>query len=461
MPYQIKARQFPYALAVATTSLGFVVVQLDISVVNIALARIGATLSASVAGLQWVIDGYALAFAALLMAGGALGDRVGARRVFSLGMAVFTLASLGCGFAGNGAVLVAARIVQGTGAAMLMPCSLALLSHASRGDGALRAGGVAIWTAAGGAALAAGPPLGGLLVDRLGWQSIFLLNLPIGVLAIAMATAFLDETPVKPERPPLDLAGQALAVIAPLALTAAVIEGGASGFGNPLVLVGFAVAAGAGAAFVAVESRARHPLLPLGLFRIPAFAVANFVGLAVNMTTYGLIFLLSFYFQQAKGYSPAMAGAAFTPFLAAIILANVTAGPVVARYGVRLPLIAGLGIAMLGFVLLLPVDATTAYVSLIWRLLVLTIGTGLAVPAMTTAVLEAAPAGMAGMASGVLNTIRQTAGAVGVALFGALTSFGLVEGMRISMAVSVVLTGLAAGAAAVFLTRSSEVEEPA
>jgi len=461
MRHPVKTRRFPYALVVATTSLGFVVVQLDISVVNIALTRIGAALSTDVAGLQWVVDGYALAFAALLMAGGALGDRVGARRVFCLGMAVFTLASLGCGLAGSGTMLVAARIVQGLGAAMLMPCSLALLSHASKGDGALRAKGVSVWTAAGGTALAAGPPLGGLLVDRLGWQSIFLLNLPIGIAAVAMAAAFLDETPVKPERPPVDRAGQALAVLAPLALTAAVIAGGASGFGAPLVLTGFAVAAGAGVAFVAVERRVHDPLLPLGLFRIPAFAVANFVGLAVNMTTYGLIFVLSFYFQQVKGYSPAMAGAAFTPFLAAVIVANVAAGPVVARYGVRLPLIVGLGIAMVGFVLLLPVDEATAYASLIWRLLVLTIGTGLAVPAMTTAVLEAAPPGMAGTASGVLNTIRQTSGAVGVALFGALTSLGLVSGMRVSLAGSAVLMGLAASAATIFLARRAEMEKPA
>jgi len=451
----------PYALAVATTSLGFVVVQLDISVVNIALTRIGAALSTNVAGLQWVVDGYALAFAALLMAGGALGDRVGARRIFSLGMAVFTLASLGCALAVNGAMLVAARAAQGIGAAMLMPCSLALLSHASNGNNALRARGVSIWTAAGAAALAAGPPLGGLLVDRLGWQSIFLLNLPIGVAAIAMAMGFLDETPVKPERPPIDIAGQALAVLMPFVLTAAVIEGGTSGFGAPLVLSGFAAAVGAGAAFIAVERRVRHPLLPLGLFRIPAFAVANFVGLAVNMTTYGLIFLLSFYFQQAKGYSPVVAGAAFTPFLAAVIVANVAAGPVVARYGVRLPLIVGPTVAMLGFVLLLSVDATTTYASLIWRLLVLTIGTGLAVPAMTTAVLEAVPPGMAGMASGVLNTIRQTSGAIGVALFGALTSFGLVAGMHMALVISAVLMGLAAGAVMIFVARSGEAEEPA
>jgi DHA2 family methylenomycin A resistance protein-like MFS transporter len=442
-----------FALAVAITSLGFVVVQLDVSVVNVALARIGAGLGTGVAGLQWVVDGYALAFASLLMSGGALGDRIGARRVFAAGMAVFTLASLGCGLAGTPAALIGARVVQGVGAAMLMPCSLALLNQASDGQQALRARGVSIWTAAGGAALAAGPALGGVLVDRLGWPSIFLVNVPVGLAAIAMALLFLDETPRKERGTPLDLQGQMLAVIAPLALTAAVIEGGVQGFRSLPVIAGLAVALCAGAAFIVVENRARAPLLPLSLFRDPAFAVANFVGLVVNLTTYGMIFVLSFYFQQVRGYSPAATGAAFVPFMAAVILANVAAGPVVARMGVRLPMIAGLSIATLGFALLLAVDGNTSYGALIWRLLILTLGTGLAVPAMTTAVLAAAPPGMAGMASGVLNTIRQTSGAVGVALFGALMSVGIVPGIHIAFAVSALLTALAAASAALLMRR--------
>lgn len=449
-----KTRSF--ALAVLVTSLGFVVVQLDVSIVNVALTRIGASLGTDVAGLQWVVDGYALAFASLLMLGGALGDRVGARRIFAAGMALFTLASLACGLAQGAGMLIAARAAQGVGAALLMPCSLALLNHAAEGRASLRAKGVSIWTAAGGAALAAGPALGGLLIDRFGWPSIFLVNLPIGIAAIAMAMRFLDETPLKHERQSLDLPGRVLAVLAPLALTGAVIEGGVQGFRSPLVLAGLALAVCAGAVFIAVESRSRAPLLPLGLFRDPGFAVANFVGLVVNLTTYGMIFVLSFYFQQTKGYSPAWTGLAFTPFLAAVVLSNVAAGSVVARYGVRLPMIVGLSIATLGFLLLVTINGGTSYASLIWRLFVLTIGTGLAVPAMTTAVLSAAPAGMAGMASGVLNTIRQTSGAIGVAVFGALMSLGIVPGMRVAFVASALMTALAAGSAAVFMRRARQ-----
>jgi DHA2 family methylenomycin A resistance protein-like MFS transporter len=360
--------------------------------------------------------------------------------------------------AGSAAMLIAARVIQGVGAAMLMPCSLALLNQASDGRPALRARGVSIWTAVGGAALAAGPAVGGFLVDRVGWPSIFLVNVPIGVAAVMMAQRFLDETPRKEQAGSFDLPGQALAILAPLALTAAVIEGGARGFLSLPAVVGMCVALSAGAAFVVVEKHSRVPLLPLVLFRDPAFAVANFVGLVVNLTTYGTIFVLSFYFQQTRGYSPAAAGAAFVPFLGAVILANVAAGPVVAKMGVRLPLIVGLGIAALGFALLLPVDEGTSYGALIWRLLVLTAGTGLAVPAMTTAVLTAAPTGMAGTASGVLNTIRQTSGAVGVALFGALMSSGIIAGMRTAFFVSSVLMALAAAAAALLMRR---VEKPA
>ncbi|KQZ13069.1 MFS transporter [Mesorhizobium sp. Root554] len=448
MDIPLKPRSF--ALAVAITSLGFVVVQLDISVVNIALMRIGLSFGAGVAGLQWVVDGYALAFASLLMSAGALGDRIGARRIFAVGMALFTLASLACGLAQGMATLIAARVGQGVGAAMLMPCSLVLLNHASGGNASLRATGVSIWTAAGGAALAAGPALGGFMIDSLGWRSIFLINLPIGVFAILLGLRFLQETPRKPEGAPLDLPGQVLAILAPLALTVAFIEGGVRGFASPLVMAAFLVAAVTGAAFIAVERRSTAPLLPLGLFADPAFAVANFVGLAINLTTYGMIFV-SFYFQQTKGYSPAVAGAAFTPFLAMVILSNMAAGPVVARKGVKLPMIVGLCIGALGYALLFSVDADTSYASLMWRLFVMTVGSGLAVPAMTTAVLASAPPGMEGVASGVLNSIRQTSGAIGVALFGALMTFGIVPGMRIAFTASAVLMLLGAGAAMLFM----------
>ncbi len=446
-----KSRTF--ARAVAITSLGFLVVQLDVSIVNVALARIGAALATDLSSLQWTVDGYTLAFAALLLSAGALGDRIGARRVFLYGMAVFTAASFGCGLARGPAVLIAARVVQGVGAAMLMPCSLALLSFASGGRGDLKAKGIAIWTAAGGVALAAGPVLGGIMVEHLGWQSIFFINIPIGMAAIVLARAYLEETPVKTEKAPFDLWGQLLAVAAPLLLTATIIEGGAGGWASPFMLFGLPAAACALIAFIVVERRHRAPLLPMSLFAEPGFSVANFIGLVFNFTTYGMIFALSFYFQQTLHYSPSLTGLAFAPFLGVIIVSNVVSGPVIAANGVRLPLLCGLGIGAVGFLLLVPIDADTTYAGLVWRLVLLLGGTSFAVPAMTTAVLSSAPHSMAGAASGALNTIRQSAGAIGVAVFGSLMSIGIVPGMRVSFALSAALLALALAATLVYLPR--------
>jgi DHA2 family methylenomycin A resistance protein-like MFS transporter len=291
------------------------------------------------------------------------------------------------------------------------------------------------------------------MVEHLGWQSIFFINIPIGIAAILLALACLDETPVEKKKASFDLWGQLLAIAAPLALTAAIIEGGARGWTSPVMLFGLPLAACALLAFIVVERRHPAPLLPMSLFAEPGFAVANFIGLVFNFTTYGMIFALSFYFQKTLHYSPSLAGLAFTPFLGIIIVANLVSGPVIAAKGVRLPLLGGLLAGIIGFLLLVTIDAETTYTDLVWRLVLLLGGTSFAVPAMTTAVLSSAPAGMAGVASGVLNTIRQSAGAIGVAVFGALLTIGIVPGMRISFGLSAALLALALAAALIYLPR--------
>ncbi|UDL91165.1 MFS transporter [Mesorhizobium sp. PAMC28654] len=425
-----------YAATIAATSLGFVVVQLDVSIVNVALNRIGSALSMGIDGLQWVVDAYTLAFASLLLAGGTLGDRIGARRVFVAGMALFSIASLACGLAGSAWVLITARAVQGAGAAFLMPCSLALLNRAYASDKARRARAVGLWTAAGGIALSAGPVLGGFMVASLGWASIFLVNLPIGALAIWMAYRFLQETPLKAERTPVDWAGQGLVVLTLFSLTGAFIEAGSSGWSSLPVIGGLVLAVVAGGSFLLVESRTKAPMVPLGLFasRIPA--VTSLVGLAVNLTLYGTIFMLSLYFQQERHFSPEMTGLAFLPFMAAITVSNIVAGRIAANYGSRLPMAIGLLIGAVGFGLMALIRADTSYLSLLWRMLFLPVGIGLAVPAMTTALLSAVPAEMSGTASGVLNTVRQSGGAIGVALFGSALAIGTITGMQLAFLAS-------------------------
>ncbi|WP_421913442.1 MFS transporter [Mesorhizobium sp.] len=440
---------FTYAVTIAATSLGFVVVQLDVSIVNVALNRIGSALSMGIGGLQWVVDAYTLAFASLLLAGGVLGDRIGARRVFVGGMGLFSIASLVCGLAGSAWVLITARAVQGAGAAFLMPCSLALLNRAYASDKARRARAVGLWTAAGGIALSAGPVLGGFMVASLGWASIFLVNLPVGALAIWMAYRFLQETPLKSERKPVDWVGQGLVVLTLFALTGAFIEAGSSGWVSLPVMGGLAVALVAGSSFLLVESRTKSPMVPLGLFvsRIPA--VTSLVGLAVNLTLYGTIFMLSLYFQQERHFSPEMTGLAFLPFMAAVTVSNVAAGRIAAIYGARLPMAIGLLLGAVGFALMALIQTDTSYLSLLWRLLFLPVGIGLAVPAMTTALLSAVPAEMSGTASGVLNTVRQSGGAIGVALFGSALALGTITGMQLTFLASAL--ALAASALCAFL----------
>ncbi|NPT54161.1 MFS transporter [Paraburkholderia sp. 5N] len=468
----------------ATVSVGFVVTQLDVTIVNIALPKIGAELRANVAGLQWVVDAYTLAFAVLMLSAGALGDRLGARRMYAAGIVLFALASLACGLALDATMLVAARALQGIGAAAMLPNSLALLNQSYGHDPKLRARAVGLWTAAGAISIAAGPVVGGLLIAAFGWRSIFLVNLPIcvaGLLATllwvprpefaqksaqgaasASASATVTTTTGTGARTGagtaagatatasaaaraslrgIDLSGRALAIVALTAFVAAVIELRPLGLSHPLVAGGFILALVATGAFIAVESRVATPMLPLALFSKRTFNVAVLFGICVNLTYYGMVFVLSLYLQRVRGHTPLQAGLAFLPLTGGFLLSNVASGWVVGRFGVRVPMIAGAITAGLGYGLLHFIDASTPLGGLLLPFLLIPSGMGLAVPAMTTAVLASAEARRAGTASAVLNTARQAGGAVGVAAFGALASGAaatqIVSGMQAATAISV------------------------
>ena len=446
----------------ATVSVGFVVTQLDVTIVNIALPAMGAALHASVAGLQWVVDAYALAFAVLMLSAGSLGDRFGARHLYAAGIVLFALSSLACGLALDAPMLVAARAVQGVGAAAMLPNSLALLNQSYGHDPKLRARAVGLWTAAGAIAIAAGPVVGGLLIAAFGWRSIFLVNLPIcaaGLLATlrwlpqphaarqdrrTAAAASVDtsfDTSADASPRGIDLGGQGLAIVALTAFVAAVIEWRPMGLSHPLVAGGFMLALLAASAFIAVEARIASPMLPLSLFKQRTFSVAVLFGICVNLTYYGMVFVLSLYLQRVRGYTPLQAGLAFLPLTGGFLLSNVASGWVVGRFGVRVPMILGAISAGLGYALLHWVDAATPLIGLLVPFLLIPSGMGLAVPAMTTAVLASTEAKRAGTASAVLNTARQAGGAVGVAAFGALVSGAaathIVAGMQTATAISV------------------------
>jgi DHA2 family methylenomycin A resistance protein-like MFS transporter len=418
----------PLLLTIAATSLGFVIIQLDVTIVNVALVRIGANLGATIAGLQWMIDAYTLAFATLLMSGGALGDRSGGRRVLVAGFVVFALASAMCGLARSGAELVAARAVQGLGAALIVPNSLALLNDACADNAAVRARALGLWNAAGGLAVAAGPVVGGLLLAVSGWRGIFLVNLPICALGIWLAR-FIKETPPHAPKTSIDIPGQLCAIVAVLAMTASIIECGASGWRQPVVLAGAAAALAAGLVLIVIERRTPNPMLPLHLFRRPSFSAATCVGFLNNFAYYGLVFILGFYFQTVRHYSTIQTGLAFVPLTGTVTVSNLLGSRLAAKSGPRLPMVLGFAIATFAYAALHGIGADTPYVRMLVPLAAIPFGLGLAIPAMTAALLTSVERRRAGVASAIFTTVRQIGGAVGVAVFGAIVAAGGTAGM--------------------------------
>jgi MFS transporter, DHA2 family, methylenomycin A resistance protein len=406
-------------LTVFATSLGFVLVQLDVSIINVSLAAIGARLDIGILGLQWVVDAYALAFASLLLSTGALGDRIGHRRMFILGLALFTGASAACGLAWDEGALVAARVLQGAGAAALVPSSLALLARACGEDARLRAWGIGWWTAAGTVGLAAGPLLGGVLVDLSGWRSIFLVNLPIGLLGIWLARRFVAVSDATETH--LDWVGQVLAIVLLLCLTGSVIEAPRFGWSSLPIHAGLIVAVMAAVAFIAQEHRCRHPILPLWFFGDRTFSGATAIGFLINMTLYGALFVLGLYFQVTKHWPAWVSGVAFLPLPVVLGIANVLASRIAEKLGPGGGMSTGLLIAACGCAVLTTLGAQTFYGEMLVGLVLIPAGIGIAVPVMTSCLLGSVPRSQAGVASGALNAVRQAGGAIGVALFGVLS----------------------------------------
>lgn len=405
-------------LALLAASLGFVIICLDVTVVNVALGRIQETLSVSSTELEWVLNAYTLAFAALLLSAGALGDRMGARRVFVGGFAIFTLASVACGLAPGAAALVAARTVQGCGAALCVPSSLSLLSAAFP-DPRARAKAVSIWAGTAALALGAGPLVGGLLIGRFGWPSIFLVNVPFGVAGIWLTLAHAPNT-VRHATRRIDLAGQMLAVVSLVALMFAVVESGRLGWESPAVITGLVCFVVFGALFVLAEVWQKEPMLPLSLFQIPAVSVSSLIGLLLNFGYYGLMFAMSLFFQHVRNYTPLETGLAFLPMTAVVTVANLASGALTSRFGYRLPMVVGQALAAVGFLSLTLIEVNSSDLTITAPLLAIGVGVALAVPSINTALLAHVEPRSVGIASGVLNTARQIGGALGVGIFGSL-----------------------------------------
>src|SRR5471030_1044806 len=449
----MKTDRAPSLAILLACSFAFIIVQLDVTIVNVALPQIGRELGADVTDLQWVVDAYTLGFAVFLLSAGALGDKFGSRRTFLTGFALFTAASLACAMAPGATALNIARALQGAGAALLVPSSLAILNATYADDKAMLAKSIAWWTAAGGMSIAAGPVLGGLLLSVAGWRSIFWVNIPICVVGFWLTCRVVPALAGRDPHRSLDLAGQLLAIVALTGLIGAVIEFESLGWSHWMVRGGLAAALVAAALFIGVEARSKSPMLPLALFRSAPFSGAVLFGVLMNFSYYVVIFVLSFYLQKVRGFGALHAGLVFLPLTATFILSNIVSGWMAPRTGLRTPMIVGAVIGASGYALLgwwgISNDAT--FLEMLPGLALIQAGMGLAVPAMTTSILSGVERRQAGTASAVLNTARQVGGAVGVAIFGALVAGGatvhILGGIQLAMAVSsglLLLAGLLA-----------------
>jgi DHA2 family methylenomycin A resistance protein-like MFS transporter len=432
--------------------LGYFMVILDATIVNVALPSIARDLGGGVGSLQWVIDAYTVVFAGLLLSAGSIGDLVGSRKVLDTGLALFTAASAACAVAPSVGALVGARVAQGVGAALMVPSSLALL-RAAYPDVAERARAVGAWGAVAGVAAASGPILGGVLVTIADWRVVFVVNLPVGLLAMWLSYRHLPKAGERSDAG-LDPAGQVLGVLTLTLLTLGLIEGGSSGWGSPLALIGLIGFVPALLGFLAVERNARHPMLPLNLFSNRTFSGATFVGLAINLGFYGELFALSLYFQRVRGFSALETGLALLPEGVFVAVSSMLSGRLTSRIGPRVPMLGGLLVGASGFAALIVAGRSTPYTVLVPGLVAVGIGMAFTMPAATAATIESAPADRAGIASGVLNAARQAGGAIGVALLGTLLAgSAFVSGLHLAMAASAASFLIGAAVAALVVDR--------
>ena len=404
----------------AATILGSSMAFIDGTVVNVALPALQESLKASASSVQWVVEAYALFLSSLVLVGGSLADRFGRRRIFAIGVALFALSSAACALAPDVRALVLARAVQGVGAALVVPSSLAILGAAFSPKERGRA--IGTWSSLTAVAAAIGPVAGGWLVQVASWRAVFYVNLPIAAVILAIALRKVPETRNPPEGP-LDLPGAALATIGLAALVFGLIEASTSQWTDPRVWLPIAAGVAALAGFVFVEARSAHPMVPLGLFRIRAFSGANLLTLFLYAALSATFFLLPFQLIQAKGYSPTAAGAALAPLIVLISALSRPAGALADRIGPRIPLTVGPAIAALGFFLLaMPHEDARYATTLLPALSVLGLGMAMTVAPLTTTVLNAVGERDTGTASGINNAVARVAGLVAIAAFGIVAS---------------------------------------
>ena len=401
-------------------SVGLFVIMLDNTVVNVALPSIRRSLGVSLEGLEWVVAGYALTFAAFLLTGGKLADYFGRRLIFMIGLAIFTAASLACGLAPTGGFLIGARVVQGLGGALMNPATLSIITatFAPRERGKA----IGIWAGVSAMALAIGPLVGGLLTEHVNWNWIFFINVPIGIAGLFAIPLFIDESRDESAEQRLDVPGLVTSAIGLFALTYAFIEANNYGWTSSRIVGSFVVAAIALVAFILLERHQRAPMLDLSLFRNRTFSGSNAAMLFVGLAMFGTFFFVSLYMQNVLGYSPVQAGASFLPMTILIILIAPRAGALTDRVGSRW--LVGGGMTLLAGMLFYftTLGASESFWALLPGLLLGGVGMGMTMTPTTAAAMSAVPVDQAGVGSAVLNSARQVGGSLGIAVMGAIVA---------------------------------------
>jgi EmrB/QacA subfamily drug resistance transporter len=445
-------------LTLFAVSFGLFMIMLDNTVVNVALPTMQRDLHVSVSQLEWVVIAYALTFAALLITGGKLGDLYGRRRLFVIGLAIFTLSSLACGLASSAGFLIGARTVQGVGAALMSPATLSII--VATFPPKQRGTAIGIWAGVSALALAIGPLGGGLITQHINWNWIFFINVPVGVIAIVVSQLVIRESRDTSVEQSLDLPGLVTSIGFLFSLSYALVEGNRHGWTSPEILGLFAAAVVLLAGFVGFERRQRLAMLDLSLFRIGAFTGANIVAMLVSLSMFGVFFFVTLYVQNILHYSATQSGATFLPMVLLIILIAPIAGRLSDRIGSRW--LMGGGMTLVGISLLLyeRVTVHSNFWTLLPPMLVGGFGMAMTMSPMTSAAMGAVPVDKAGVGSGVLNSFRQVGGSLGIAVMGAIVGSYLhpadrglaaaqdyVNGLHAGFAVGAAITFVAAGVA--------------
>ena len=409
-------------------SFGLFMIMLDNTIVNVALPTIQSSLNLKISELEWVVTGYALTFGALMLTGGKLGDLFGRRKIFVVGLVIFTASSLACGLANSAGMLIGARVVQGVGAALMNPATLSIIvaTFPTRQRGTA----IGIWAGVSALALAIGPLVGGVITEKINWSWIFFINVPIGVLAIAAAYMFIDESrdTSREQRP--DVPGLVTSTVGLFALSYALIEANSYGWTSTRILLAFGVAAVSLTAFLLLEHYQRLPMLELGLFRNKGFSGANSVMLLMGLAMFGVFFYVSLYVQRVIGYSPIEAGASFLPWTVLIILLAPQAGRLSDRYGPKWFVVGGMLVVTGSLLLFANMGEHESFWGLLPAMLLGGIGMAAAMAPTTAAAMHSVRADKAGVGSAVLNSMRQVGGSLGIAIMGAIVAASAKPGGR-------------------------------